>query len=166
MALHQPGARCRDLDSDLGWGLGVVFRAHAKAAREAMSDVPGGPRGFHVLSAAAGHQHGTQVAVARTLGIDRTVMTYLLDDLEAAGLVRRTPDPQDRRARRLTVTAAGRQLLDDLGRRMEAVEEDLLIGLADDERAVLRSALRSIALRVDAADPVADRCELVRELDR
>ena len=31
-------------------------------------------------------------------------MTYLLDDLEAAGLVERRPDPTDRRARRVAPT--------------------------------------------------------------
>ncbi len=35
-------------------------------------------------------------------------MTYLLDDLEAAGLIERRPDPSDRRARRLAATPHGR----------------------------------------------------------
>jgi len=160
------GTSRRQVDGDLGWGLGVVFRAHAKAAREAMEDVPGGPRGFQVLEAAALDQHGSQVAIARTLGIDRTVMTYLLDDLEAAGLVKRVPDPNDRRARRLTVTAEGCRLLADLTRRMAALEDDLLAGLPDDERRALVSGLRRLATRLDAIDPVSDRCSLVQELDR
>ena len=92
-----PGAR---LDSGLGWHLTVVFRAYLKAIGTEMGDLAGGPRGFQVLSAAAGDRPGTQLALARQLGIDRTVMTYLLDDLEAAGLVRREPDPNDRRAPR------------------------------------------------------------------
>jgi DNA-binding MarR family transcriptional regulator len=167
MALHPPTDPSRHgLDVDLGWALGVVFRAYAKASTAALCDVPGGPRGFQVLSAAAEDQHGTQLAVARKLGIDRTVMTYLLDDLEAAGLLQRTPDPNDRRARRLTVTPAGKQLLFDLGGRLGAVEEGLLDGLADDEQRALRSGLRRIALRVDAVDPVIDQCTLVEGLDR
>ena len=38
-------------------------------------------------------------------------MTYLLDDLEKAGLIERRPDPADRRARRIAATASGRRLL-------------------------------------------------------
>lgn len=156
---------CRDLDGDLGWALGVVFRAYAKATRAAMADVPGGPRAFQVLVAAAGDQHGNQLAVARRLGIDRTVMTYLLDDLERAGVLHRTPDPNDRRARCLVVTPAGLQLLEDLQRRLATIEDHLLACLDDDERQVLRSGLRRIALRLDEADPVTDRCTLMRELE-
>src|SRR5204862_8339718 len=42
----------------------------------------------------------TQLALAQHLGVDRTVMTYLIDDLEAAKLIERRPDPTDRRADR------------------------------------------------------------------
>ena len=35
-------------------------------------------------------------------------MTYLLDDLEQAGLIERRPEPADRRARRVVATDAGR----------------------------------------------------------
>lgn len=156
---------CSGVDGDLGWGLGVVFRAYAERSRAAMADVPGGPRGFQVLTTASTGAPGTQLAVARKLGIDRTVMTYLVDDLEAAGLVLRTPDPNDRRARRLIVTPAGQRLLSDLHRRLAAVEEELLSGLDQGERDALRDHLRRLAVRLDAAAPVTDPCALVAELD-
>ena len=71
------------LSGDLGWGLAVLFRAYVKAAEAIADDVPGGHRGYQVLSAAARDEPGSQAAMAQSLGIDRTVMTYLLDDLEA-----------------------------------------------------------------------------------
>jgi DNA-binding MarR family transcriptional regulator len=37
-------------------------------------------------------------------------MTYLLDDLEAASLIERRPDPADRRARRIVATQKGNEL--------------------------------------------------------
>jgi hypothetical protein len=73
------------LAGDLGWGLGVVLRAYAKAARAAVADLPGGPRGYQILSAAAQGAVSSQLALAQHLGVDRTVMTYLLDDLDAPG---------------------------------------------------------------------------------
>src|SRR5579862_4539501 len=98
------------LSDDLGWALGVVFRSYAKAANSAFCDVPGGPRGYQVLAATARSDPRSQLELASHLGVDRTVMTYLLDDLEKAGLVERRPDPADRRARRIAATEAGRVL--------------------------------------------------------
>ena len=77
--------------------------------------MPGGPRGYQVLASAAVEGPRTQLALAQQLGLDRTVMTYLLDDLQKAGLVERRPDPADRRARRVVLTDAGRARLCDAG---------------------------------------------------
>src|SRR3981081_4535479 len=69
------------LAGDLGWGLGVVLRAYVAAAHTAVADLPGGPRGYQILSAAAQGAVNSQLALAQHLGVDRTVMTYLIDDL-------------------------------------------------------------------------------------
>src|SRR4030088_697799 len=98
------------LAGDLGWGLGVVLRAYVTAAHTAVADLPGGPRGYQILSAAAQGAVNSQLALAQHLGVDRTVMTYLLDDLEAAELIERRPDPLDRRSRHIVATAPGQQL--------------------------------------------------------
>src|SRR3984957_10852088 len=104
------GPCARALDNDLGWALGVVFRSYAQAARAAFADVPGGPRGYQVLTASSLAEPRSQLELAHHLGVDRTVMTYLLDDLERDGLIERRPDPADRRARRIAVTERGAAL--------------------------------------------------------
>lgn len=148
------------LSDDLGWGLGVVFRSYAKAANSAFAGLPGGPRGYQVLAAASRGEPGSQLELAHHLGVDRTVMTYLLDDLEGAGLIERRPDPADRRARRIVVTAPGRERLADLGRRLRAAEEHVLAGLAtDDDRRAFRALLRQLATHADAQDP-APACSI------
>ena len=82
------GAPCDGaMIDDLGWALGVVFRSYARAASLAFSELPGGPRGYQVLAAAARGEPGNQLKLAQHLGVDRTVMTYLLDKLENAGLI-------------------------------------------------------------------------------
>jgi hypothetical protein len=59
---------CGDaLADDLGWGLGMIFRAYVKAANAAVADLPGGPRGYQVLSAAAQGTVGSQLALAQHL---------------------------------------------------------------------------------------------------
>ncbi len=69
------------LSSDLGWALGVLSRFYVKAAAATFAEVPGGARGYQVLAASARDEHGSQLALAQHLGVDRTVMTYLLDGL-------------------------------------------------------------------------------------
>jgi DNA-binding MarR family transcriptional regulator len=142
------------LADDLGWGLAVVLRAYAKAAHAAVADLPGGPRGYQVLFAAAQGAVGSQLALAQQLGVDRTVMTYLLDDLEAASLIERRADPADRRARRVVATQLGTQLLATLNDRLRAVEAHLLAPLDLETRETFRAQVRLLATRADALDPL------------
>jgi DNA-binding MarR family transcriptional regulator len=80
--------------------------------------------------------------LAAALGIDRPNATTLVDDLEARALVRRTPDPADRRAKVVDATRKGKAL----ARR------------ADDILAMPPSALREL----DAEDLAALRRILER----
>ena len=153
-------ACCSALSEDLGWALGAVFRAYLKAAKGAFADVPGGARGYQVLAAAARSHPGSQLELAQHLGVDRTVMTYLLDDLEGAGLIERRPDPADRRARRIQATAPGRELLEGLALRLRTADQQVLAGLPDDaDRRAFRVLLRRLAVSADAPDPGPGACE-------
>jgi DNA-binding MarR family transcriptional regulator len=153
------------LADDLGWGLGTVFRAYVTAAHEAVADLPGGPRGYQVLSAAARGTVGSQLALAQHLGVDRTVMTYLLDDLQAAGLIERRPDPADRRARRIVATRQGSKLLAALDARLQVAEARLLAPLAPKAREGFRAQVRLLATQLDALDPVQSPCDLAEGVD-
>jgi DNA-binding MarR family transcriptional regulator len=151
------------LSDDLGWALGMVFRSYAKAAGSAFADVPGGPRGYQVLAASARSDPRSQLELASHLGVDRTVMTYLLDDLEQAGLIERRADPADRRARRIIATGPGRVLLEDLSQRLAVAEEQVLAGLeAEDDRLAFRELLRRLATQASPLDLAPAPCDLAR----
>jgi DNA-binding MarR family transcriptional regulator len=152
------------LAGDLGWGLGVVLRAYAMAAHTAVADLPGGPRGYQILSAAAQGTVGSQLALAQHLGVDRTVMTYLLDDLEAAKLIERRPDPTDRRARRVVATKLGTELLATLNDRLRAAEADVLAPLDGEARETFRAQVRLLATRADPLAPPNSPCDLAQEV--
>jgi len=158
-----PDRQSRDscaLSNDLGWALGVLSRCYMKEVAATFAKVPGGPRGYQVLAAAARDEHGSQLALAQHLGVDRTVMTYLLDDLERAGLIERHPDPADRRARRIAPTERGRALLGDLDERLGAAEEQVLAGLTAADRQAFRALLCQAASHASAADPGGGACAL------
>ncbi|HEY0813509.1 MAG TPA: MarR family transcriptional regulator [Pseudonocardia sp.] len=150
------------VQEELGWALGQVTRAHLRTAQQVVGGLPGGPRGYQVLAAAATGEAASQLALAQQLGVDRTVMTYLLDELETEGLVERRPDPADRRARRITLTSAGRERLCALERALRAAEEQLLEPLDAEERATLRTLLLRVATRTGSGPH--DPCAIAREL--
>src|ERR671930_1240732 len=61
-----------------------------------------------------GLEHGpapTQSQLAAAVGRDKTRLIPILDRLEARGLLRRAPDPDDRRNRIVSLTDDGRELL-------------------------------------------------------
>jgi DNA-binding MarR family transcriptional regulator len=158
-----PGTGPDPLDDDLGWMLGVVFRAYVKAADRALDGIPGGPRGYQVLSAATREPASNQGAIAEEIGIDRTVLTYLIDDLERQGLVVRGADPADRRSRLVCATDEGRA---EWHRRQEAlrhVESHLLAALDPADTATFRALLQRLACGAQGRDPVGDLCQVVEE---
>jgi DNA-binding MarR family transcriptional regulator len=152
------------LAEELGWGLAVVFRGYVKAADAVTEGLPGGHRGYQVLSAAARDEPGSQAALAARLGIDRTVMTYLLDDLVEAGLVERRQDPCDRRARLVAATGHGRTVLAGLDQRFARAEQHILGGLSPEEQAAFRALLTRLATHVNCLDPVATACDAVADI--
>ena len=147
----------------LGWSLAVVLRRWHERAETALADIPHGARGYHVLTATAHGDPPTQAALAERLLIDRSVMTYLLDDLESAGLVRRRVDPDDRRVRRVCATDAGLAVLADAGRRVELVEDHVLAGLDEADRSRFRAFAGRAATAIQAVSPGTDPCAAVAE---
>ena len=153
------------LEQDLGFTLGVIFRAYLKAANAVVREIPGGPRGYQILVAAIQQQADGQGALAQRLGVDRTVMTYLIDDLEQAGLVERRADPLDRRSRHIVATSQGQRAWADIEQRLQAVEDHVLGALSSPERATFRDLLQRLAAHANALDPVASACEVVTDVD-
>jgi DNA-binding MarR family transcriptional regulator len=132
-------------EADLGWALGIVSRAFRLTAGASVADLPGGLRGYLVLTAVAQGQPRSQLALAQQLAVDKTAMTYLLDELETAGLVTRRPDPADRRARQVAVTPKGATLLHEFARRLVDAEAKVLAPLNTLERKTLRELLGRVA---------------------
>lgn len=153
------------IDADLGWALGVVFRSYLKAVAAVVDDLPGGPRGYQVLASAALDQADNQAELAVRLGIDRTVLTYLIDDLEQCGLVERKADPQDRRRRRIMVTRKGTSVWNQRRAALEHIEQHILSPLGNDAD-TFRSLVRRLAGHANEFDPVASACEVVEQLSR
>jgi DNA-binding MarR family transcriptional regulator len=66
---------------------------------------------------------GTRLTeLARRAGVTKQAMMIVVDELEVRGLVRRTPDPEDGRAKVVRLTARGRTFAAECRRAVAAVE--------------------------------------------
>ncbi|MFE0591695.1 MarR family winged helix-turn-helix transcriptional regulator [Micromonospora echinospora] len=152
------------LDSDLGWMLGVLFRAYVRASERALHDLPGGARGYQVLTAAVGDPPRNQGAIAEDIGVDRTVLTYLIDDLERLDLVVRHPDPADRRSRLVIATDAGRVAWQQRREALTRVEAHILSPLPSADVPAFRAMLQRLACSAQTLDPLEDLCEVALQV--
>jgi DNA-binding MarR family transcriptional regulator len=87
--------------------------------------------------------------LAREVVLSPTAMSRFVDRVEAAGYVRREPDPADRRAHRITVTERGTHVLTVSHRRMVAAFAGALAGWTEEEVVALAEQLDR--LRADFA---------------
>jgi DNA-binding MarR family transcriptional regulator len=87
----------------------------------------------------------TQAALAQAIGADKTRIIAVLDDLQERGLIRREPDPDDRRARILAITPRGRKLRHAVQTEIQAQEERTLAALEPRDRAAFLRSLQTLA---------------------
>lgn len=80
-------------------------------------------------------------ALAEHLGIALSTASRLCDRLEAAGLLRRTVQPHNRREVQLVVTTQGRRLLSDVAERRSLRLTGVFDAMAQGERDSLRHGL-------------------------
>ena len=97
---------------------------------------------FAVLNYVQAHERAIQQQIGSAMGIDPSTMVSLVDQLEDAGLAKRRPHPQDRRAREVLITPKGRRTLKRARELAEEVEDDVLQGLSAAERDQLVTLLR------------------------
>jgi len=103
------------------------------------------PRHFGLLSQLAVNEGQSQQALSIALGIHRSAVVALVDDVEERGLAERRRDPADRRAYTLYLTPAGREMLAELEHAADDDETELLTALDASERAQLISLLQRVA---------------------
>jgi MarR family transcriptional regulator, organic hydroperoxide resistance regulator len=150
-----PCAAVAGAKDDLTWLLHRCAQRMRGALDEAAREHGlSGARDWIVLSAIAAGPRQTQLALAHSLGLDKTTMTSLLDRLEAEGLVTREQDRRDRRARIPGLTEAGTRVQHEVIAARDRAEAAVLGQLSADEQRALRAMLGRLA-QGPADDPRA-----------
>jgi DNA-binding MarR family transcriptional regulator len=141
------------LAADLGWLLGQASHTLATEQTAALEGLGISPRSYCLLSTAMTGDY-TQIELAQKVGLDKTTMVVTLDELEAAGLAERRPAPEDRRARVVAVTDAGRRKVEQGREIVDGIQADVLGALPARERQVFVDALgRLVADRLSHPAP-------------
>lgn len=103
---------------------------------------------FAALDAVAEQPGIDQASLAAAISFDRATIGGVIDRLEQKGLIEREISPDDRRARQLRLTSAGRRQLAALRPVVEALQADILAPLTAKERAMFLALARK-ALGLD-----------------
>jgi len=130
-----------------------LWRASHVRAADALGAVGLTPALFALLNVIGAREGAIQQELGSALGIDRSTMVSLIDQLESAGLAKRRPSATDRRAREIATTPKGRRLLQRSRQMILETEDEVLAGLTADERGELLSLLRR-ALESAPAQPL------------
>ena len=107
-----------------------IFQARVEGAGFDLTAVQ-----FAALSCLHDHPGIDQATLAGHIDYDRVTIGGVIDRLVAKGLVARQVSAQDRRARVLTLTAAGADMLEQVRPQVEALQADIMGDLSAEEAA-------------------------------
>jgi MarR family transcriptional regulator for hemolysin len=105
-----------------------------------------------VLIHLAQHEGVNQAALAHLLDVRSASLVRLLDGLEADGFIARIPDPNDRRAHVLKLTAKARPIIERVRDLVRKTDDDLRLDISKAEARQLRGLLCRIRSNL-AGDP-------------
>ena len=128
--------------ADLLMGAARTLRRRVGGVLEPWGLSPHHARALRSVGRAQGRAGGLRLSdVAAALRIAPRSATEVIDALAERGLVQRGPDPDDRRAVVVSLTDAGRSVLDEVEAARAADAERLFARLDDAERAELARLL-------------------------
>jgi DNA-binding MarR family transcriptional regulator len=135
----------RALDEDVHWLMARLARSLGVMEHEVVAPFGITLRDYVVMVEVATQPGRSQLAVARSTVVDKSLMVTAVDRLENRGLLVRAPDPNDRRVRALSLTDAGHELLKKVSGAVHVAESQLLSVLPKTERRNFVDTLRRLA---------------------
>ncbi len=88
------------------------------------------------------------IELGRRAGLEPSTMTGLIDRMERDDLVKRVPDPDDRRVLKIYLTDAGYAIEDTMARAVDRVMAQVLSGIGDDDISHLKDTLRKVLANI------------------
>jgi MarR family transcriptional regulator, transcriptional regulator for hemolysin len=95
----------------------------------------------------------TQTALATLLDVEPISVSRLLDRMEQGGWLHREPHPDDRRARIVVASDKAREVAPEAKQIVEALYDQALAGVPDEDRRVFHATLLKITENLKASEP-------------
>jgi MarR family transcriptional regulator, transcriptional regulator for hemolysin len=95
-----------------------------------------------------------QTELARVMDVGKVTLGGLIDRLESGGLVKRQPDPADRRAKRIVLTQKGSRLLAEIQTVAREVNARIMTGIPRSDIARTEVLLAKMKQQLIAMDAV------------
>ncbi|GAB3558687.1 MarR family transcriptional regulator [Arthrobacter alkaliphilus] len=130
------------ISEDIGFLLAKLHVGGSIVNNRALAEFDLKERSYSILILANSGLDPTQRELADFLSLDPSQIVALVDELEKRKLVTRAPGKQDRRAKTVTATPKGSQLLAQAAIAARRAESEVLAALDDGEVAQLRALLR------------------------
>ncbi len=141
------GMDASDLEDLIGYNLKRAYVIVQTDFRKALGDDGMSARVFSALSLCVRYPNITQSELARMMGIERSGLVAIVDELEAKNHLRRAPVPGDRRVQALVPTDAGRSVYKAAIQAVRAHEDRLFADMTSEEKETLLSLLKKIRAR-------------------
>jgi MarR family transcriptional regulator, transcriptional regulator for hemolysin len=106
-----------------------------------------------------------QRRLGETSDIVSTSLVRILDTLETGGLVKRNPDPHDRRAHLLTTTESAKPVVQHIWRAVSKANAEALKDLAIRDLPVLVELLARVRANLVALEPLYSEAECPNDVD-
>jgi DNA-binding MarR family transcriptional regulator len=132
----------------VGFTISTTGYALASAFRELLEPLGLEPKVFALLASVSSSEGVTQQAIAERMQVAPSRMVAFIDSLEERGLLERRQNPNDRRARALYLTPAGRELLGRAFAVANQHEQRLISDLNERERQQLLELLSRVGAHV------------------
>ena len=132
------------LEGYVGYNLKRAYMTVQEDFRRALGEGGLSTRAFSALSLAVQFPQITQSELARILGIERSGLVSIVDDLERRGFLARAQMPGDRRVQALVPTDAGIKAQAAAAKAVADHEDRLLAALDAEERETLIELLTRI----------------------
>jgi MarR family transcriptional regulator for hemolysin len=110
--------------------------------------------------AAASEQPPSQSELAGSMSIGGATLVRQIDRLESDGLVRRDPDPRDRRVTRISLTPAGTEHFGELALIAREIDDELRTLVTEREEQVFRVVLDRLRSHTTTSTPGTSETEV------
>lgn len=138
-----------DLEELIGYNLKRAYVIVRTDFRKTLGKDGMSARVFSALSLCVRFPNITQSELARMMGIERSGLVAIVDELEAKDYLRRVQVPTDRRVQALVPTKAGCAAYREAIAAVRAHEDALFQDMTDEEKQTLLALLKMIRVRED-----------------